>query len=331
MANQEWRNCPVLVTGGMGFIGSNLVRRLVSLGASVTVIDLNLTDYGAHSHNLADIASSVEIVTADIGDNAATAAAIGKAAIVFNLAGQTSHADSMTRPAADLALNQAANLRFLEQIRALNPALRIVYTSTRQLYGVPRYLPVDEAHPVVPPDINGIHKFAAESYHLLYARVYGLRATALRLTNVYGPRMRIRDAKQTFLGIWVRHVVEDGCFELWGGDQLRDFTYVDDLVDALLATAASPATVGQVFNVGGCSPITLLALAEQLVAIAGSGRFERRAFPEERKKIDIGDFYSADGPFRAATGWQPKTPLSSGLAETLAFYRSNLAHYLSES
>jgi UDP-glucose 4-epimerase len=150
----------------------------------------------------------------------------------------------------------------------------------------------------------------------------------LRLTNVFGPRMRIRDAKQTFLGVWIRHVVQDTAFEVWGGEQRRDFTFVEDLVDALLQTADSDATIGRAFNVGGCPPLTLLELAEQLVRNAGSGRYERKQFPEERKKIDIGDYFSDDAAFRAATGWQPATALADGLARTVAYYRSNAAHYL---
>lgn len=328
MPSIEWRNLPVIVTGGAGFIGSNLVHRLVSLGASVTVIDRMLAQYGANPANLADTESRISLIEADIGAEGAIDEAVGKAAVIFNLAGQTSHMDSMQQPLEDLRLNQEANLRFLELVRRRNPQVRLIFSSTRQFYGPPRYLPVDEKHPIVPPDINGIHKFAAETYHLLYARVYGMRTTALRLTNVFGPRMRIRDAKQTFLGVWVRHVMQDTAFEVWGGEQRRDFTYVEDLIDALLQTAGCDATIGQAFNVGGCPPLTLLELAETLVRHAGSGRYERKAFPEERKKIDIGDYFSDDSAFRTATGWQPATSLADGLVRTVSYYRSNAAHYL---
>lgn len=328
MTASAWHDVPVLVTGGLGFIGSNLVRRLVDLGAKVSVVDLNLTDYGATPFNLADLTGRYHCIQVSIGETQAFEAQLRSAEIIFNLAGQTSHADSMSAPGRDLELNQIANLRFIEAIRQANPKAKIVYASTRQIYGKPQYLPVDEAHPIVPPDINGIHKFATENYHLLYARVYGLRATALRLTNVFGPRMRIRDARQTFLGIWVRNVLEGKPIEVWGGEQRRDFTYVDDLVDALLAAAGAKETEGQVFNVCGCAPLTLLELAQRLLDIAGTGSFERREFPAERKKIDIGDFYGTDAAFRQATGWTPRFSLESGLTATLEFYRRHFSEYI---
>jgi UDP-glucose 4-epimerase len=324
----SWQGIPVLVTGGLGFIGSNLVRRLVAEGAQVTVIDLDLAEYGSCPFNLADLAGAFDSIHADIGDIGRFEAQLRKAQVIFNLAGQTSHADSMSAPERDLHLNQAANLRFLEAVRQCCAKARIVYTSTRQIYGKPQYLPVDEAHPIAPPDINGIHKFAVENYHLLYTRVYGLRATALRLTNVFGPRMRIRDARQTFLGIWIRNILSGQPIEVWGGDQRRDFTYIDDLVDALLLAAASRSTEGLALNVSGNEPVTLLNLAERLVQRAGTGGYERREFPAERKKIDIGDFFGTDSAFRQATGWQPRTSLDEGLSATLEFYRRNLSHYL---
>jgi UDP-glucose 4-epimerase len=323
-----WRGKPVVVTGGMGFIGSNLVRRLSEAGAAVTVIDRMLAQYGANPFNLADLPAPVTLIEADIGAEGAFAESVGQAAAIFNLAGQTSHMDSMQQPLEDLRLNQEANLRFLELVRRVNPQARLIFSSTRQFYGPPRYLLVDEAHPIAPPDINGIHKYAAEAYHMLYARVHGMRTTALRLTNVFGPRMRIRDAKQTFLGIWVRHAIQDTRFEVWGGEQKRDFTYVDDMVDALLAAAETDATIGQVYNIGGCPPVSLLDLANLLIGIAGSGSFERKIFPAERKKIDIGDYVADDRAFRAATGWAPQTGLDEGLRRTIAFYRANAAHYL---
>lgn len=323
-----WQGKPVIVTGGMGFIGANLVRRLAGLGAKVTVIDRMLAQYGANPFNLADPPAPLTLLEADIGDEAAIAGAVGQAATIFNLAGQTSHMDSMQHPLEDLRLNQEGNLRFLELVRKSNPQARIVFSSTRQFYGPPKYLPVDEAHPIAPPDINGIHKYAAEAYHLLYARVHGLRCTSLRLTNVFGPRMRIKDAKQGFLGIWIRHAIQDTRFEVWGGEQKRDFTYVEDMVDALIAAADSDATIGQAYNIGGCPSVSLLELAEMLIRIAGSGGFDRKEFPAERKKIDIGDYVADDRAFRAATGWQPRTALETGLKLTLDYYRAHAAHYL---
>jgi UDP-glucose 4-epimerase len=324
----KWQGIPVVITGGMGFIGSNLALRLADLGAAVTVIDCMLSRYGANRHNLHGATAPITVIEADMAAEDAVAPAVAGASVIFNLAGQTSHMDSMQEPLEDLRINQLANLALLQLIRRSNPTARIVFSSTRQFYGPPKYLPVDEAHPIAAPDINGIHKYAAEAYHLLFARVYGLRTTALRLTNVFGPRMRIRDAKQTFLGIWLRHVLENNRFEVWGGDQKRDFTYVDDLVDALLAAAEQDAAIGQVYNIGGCPPVSLKALAELVVQVAGQGGFEIREFPAERKKIDIGDYVADDTAFRTITGWQPRTTLAEGLAASLAFYRAHAAHYL---
>ncbi len=324
----NWRDVPVVITGGMGFIGSNLALRLTGLGARVVVIDCMLSRYGANRHNLDGASAAIRVIEADMAAEEAVAPAVREAAVIFNLAGQTSHMDSMQEPLEDLRINQFANLSLLELIRRSNPQARVVFSSTRQFYGPPRYLPVDEAHPIAAPDINGIHKYAAEAYHLLFARVYGLRATALRLTNVFGPRMRIRDAKQGFLGIWLRHAIENTRFEVWGGEQKRDFTYVEDLVDALLLAAGTDSTIGKAYNIGGCPPVSLRDLAEMLVQAAGQGGYDIREFPAERKKIDIGDYVADDTAFRTATGWQAKTALAGGLADTLAFYRAHAAHYL---
>jgi nucleoside-diphosphate-sugar epimerase len=247
---------------------------------------------------------------------------------LFNLAGQTSHMDSMTDPQTDLEINCRAQLSLLEVCRAVNTRLRLVYASTRQIYGRPDRLPVDETHPLRPVDVNGINKLAGEFYHLLYSDVYGIPATVLRLTNTYGPRMRIRDARQTFVGVWIRRLLEGQSFEVWGGDQLRDFTYVEDCVDALLLAALHPETPGKCLNLGGCQPVSLLQLAQLLVECNGGGTFEVREFPTDRKKIDIGDFYSDDTAFRRLTGWNPATSLAGGLDATLAYFRKHLHQYV---
>jgi UDP-glucose 4-epimerase len=291
------------------------------------VVDSLIPEYGGNPFNLAGAEGRIRVNISDLRDAHSLAHLLPGQELIFNLAAQTSHLDSMRDPLADLDMNCAAQLRLLELCRQHNPAAKIVYASTRQVYGRPDRLPVDESHPLRPPDINGIHKAAAEWYHLLYDRVYGLRAAVLRLTNVYGPRMRVKDARQTFVGVWLRAVIEGRPFEVWGGEQIRDFTYVDDVVAAMLLAAERPETDGQVFNLGGHGPVRLRALAEMLAAAAG-GSFERREFPAERKRIDIGDFYADDRAFRAATGWQPAVPLAEGLARSVAYYRAHLAHYL---
>jgi nucleoside-diphosphate-sugar epimerase len=234
----------------------------------------------------------------------------------------------MQAPLVDLDINARAQLALLETVRAVNPALRIVYASTRQIYGKPDYLPVDERHPLRPVDVNGIDKLAGEAFHLLYHRVHGLRTTALRLTNTYGPGMRIRDARQTFVGVWLRAVLEGRPFELWGGGQKRDFTYVEDAAAAFLSAAATPATEGGVYNIGGEGALTLEQVAQALVAANGGGSFVAREFPPERKAIDIGDYSADDTTFKRATGWRPRVGIRAGLEKSLDFFRTRLANYV---
>ncbi|MCW5730776.1 MAG: NAD-dependent epimerase/dehydratase family protein [Alphaproteobacteria bacterium] len=323
-----FRGREVLITGGLGFIGSNLAGRLVELGARVTLIDSLIPEYGGNLHNIAGIRERVRVNISDVRDTHSLRYLVQGAELLFNLAGQTSHMDSMTDPLTDLEINCAAQLRLLETCRLYNPKIRIVFASTRQIYGRPDYLPVDERHLLRPTDVNGINKMAGEWYHILYNNVYGIPAVALRLTNTYGPRMRIKDARQTFLGIWVRLALEGKPFEVWGGEQLRDFTYVDDCVEAMLLAAARPESTGHVYNLGGDSVVSLKDTAELLSRAAGGAEYRLREFPAERKRIDIGDYYADDSAFRSATGWQPSVPLAEGLRRTVDFYRENLAHYL---
>jgi UDP-glucose 4-epimerase len=317
----------VLITGGLGFIGSNLARALVGYGARVSVVDCLDPNYGGNRRNLAGVASRVKVHIGDVRDFDRLPALVRGQDFLFNLAGQTSHMDSMLDPQTDLDINCRAQLEILEACRRHNPAVRIVFASTRQFYGRPDYLPVDEKHPLRPVDVNGINKFAGESFHLLYSRVHGIRATALRLTNTIGPRMRIKDARQTFVGVWVRQLLEGKPIEVWGGEQLRDFTYVDDAVEAFLLCAVSSKTEGRVFNLGGPPPVTLRRLAELLVSLHG-GSFVVREFPADRKKIDIGDYYADDRLIRRTLGWKTRTGLRTALARTLDYYRAELRHYL---
>lgn len=318
----------VLITGGLGFIGSNLARTLVGLGARVSIVDSLVPEYGGNRRNLAGITARVKVHIADVRDWPRLPDLVRGQDFLFNLAGQTSHMDSMTDPQTDLDINCRAQLAILEACRLHNPGIRIVFASTRQIYGRPDYLPVDERHPLRPVDVNGINKMAGEAFHLLYSRVHGIAATALRLTNTIGPRMRVKDARQTFVGVWVRRLVEGEPFEVWGGEQLRDFTYVDDAVEAFLLAAAKPEAVGEVFNLGGPPRVTLQRLAELLVEINRGGSFVVREFPADRRRIDIGDYF-ADGRLIARRlGWKPRTDLRTALEQTVAYYRRELRHYI---
>jgi nucleoside-diphosphate-sugar epimerase len=318
----------VMITGGLGFIGSSLAARLVDLGGDVVLVDSLIPEYGGNPFNIAPIRDAVTVNVSDIRDVHALRYLLADCRYLFNLAGQTSHLDSMTDPLTDLDINCRSQLTLLEACRAVCPDVTVVFASTRQIYGKPRAVPVDETHMLHPVDVNGVNKMAGEAYHILYHDVYGLKATALRLTNTYGPRMRIKDARQTFVGVWLRQILEGKPFEVWGGEQLRDFTYVDDAVEAFLLSAVMPETKGRVFNLGGERVLSLKALADALVAANGGGEYVVRTFPPERKRIDIGDYYADDGLFRRTTGWQPRVPIEEGLRRSLAYFRDHLAQYL---
>ena len=328
MTHPCFTGCNVLVTGGLGFIGSNLVRRLVELGAQVTLVDSLIPAYGGNLFNIAGIEERVRVNISDVRDEHSLKYLVQGQDLLFNLAGQTSHMDSMKDPYTDLEINCRAQLSILETCRQYNPDIKIVFASTRQIYGKPDYLPVDEKHLLRPTDVNGINKMAGEWYHILYNNVYNIRTCALRLTNTYGPRMRVKDARQTFLGIWIKLLVEGKSFDVWGGDQLRDFTYVDDIVEALLLAATKEEANGQVYNLGGCEVITLRELANLLIKVNGGGEFQVRVFPDERKRIDIGDYYADYSRIRSELGWVPQVNLEEGLTRTLDYYRCHLGNYL---
>jgi len=317
----------ILITGGLGFVGSNLARRLVALGADVTLVDSLIPEYGGNRFNIAGIEDQVRVNISDVRDAHSMQSLVRGQDYLFNLAGQTSHMDSMDDPFTDLEINCRAQLSILEACRHYNPGIRLVFAGTRQVYGKPEYLPVDERHLLRPTDVNGINKMAGEWYHILYNNVYGIRACALRMTNTYGPRMRVKDARQTFLGIWIRSLIEGKPIEVWGGEQLRDFTYVDDVVDAFLLAATRDETDGRIYNLGGCEVVNLRDLARLLVEANGGGEFQVRAFPEDRKRIDIGDYYADDSLARSELGWIPRVNLQEGLSRSLDYYRRNLEQY----
>jgi UDP-glucose 4-epimerase len=319
----------VLITGGLGFIGSNMARRLVDYGATVTLVDSLIPEYGGSLFNINSLEDRVRVNIADVRDRHSMVYLVQGQDYLFNLAGQTSHMDSMEDPYTDLEINCLAQLSILEACRQHNSSIKVVFASTRQMYGKPEYLPVNEKHLLRPVDVNGINKMAGEWYHILYNNVYGIRATALRLTNTYGPRMRIKDARQTFLGVWIRLLVQEQPFEVWEGQQLRDFTFVEDAIDALLSAAASERANGRVFNLGGERPVNLKELAGLLIkANNGKGRFEVRSFPPNRKRIDIGDYYADYSCISETLDWRPRVTLEEGLTLTLDFFRHHLDQYL---
>lgn len=319
----------VMITGGLGFIGSNLARQLVALGADVLLVDSLIPDYGGNLFNIAGIEPCVRVNIADVRQESTMNYLVRNREVIFNLAGQVSHIDSMHDPHTDLQINCRSQLSLLEACRKHNPGAKVVFAGTRQVYGKPDSLPVTEQHLVRPTDVNGINKAAGENYHLVYNNVFGIRACSLRLTNVYGPRQLVKHNRQGFIGWFTRLAVEDQEIEIYGdGSQLRDFVYVDDAAEAFLRAGASDVCNGDVFNVGGDEPTSLRDLVSMLLDIARTGRVRFVEWPAEKKKIDIGSFYADSSKFRAAVGWQPRVSLRDGLSASVAFYREHLAQYL---
>ncbi|HSC29409.1 MAG TPA: NAD-dependent epimerase/dehydratase family protein [Vicinamibacterales bacterium] len=327
-----YRGRRVMITGGLGFIGSNLARQLVDAGAEILIVDSLFPDYGGNLHNIAGIEASVRVNIADVRDETSMNVLVRDREVIFNLAGQVSHIDSMRDPYTDLEINCRAQLSMLEACRKHNPDVRVVFAGTRQVYGRPERLPVDEGQLVRPIDINGINKAAGEYYHLLYNNAFDVRTCSLRLTNVYGPRQLIKHNRQGFIGWFMRLAIEGKPIEVFGdGSQLRDFVYVDDAADAFLRAGASDRCNGHVFNVGGDQPICHRDLVAMLVEVAGSGSIRFTEWPPEKKRIDIGSFYSDSTLFRQTTGWRPLVGLREGLERTVAFYRAHLPHYVEDA
>ncbi len=318
----------VLITGGLGFIGSNLGRRLVDLGARVLLVDSLIPDYGGNWFNIAGYEDRLRVNIADVRDPYSMRALVRGQDVLFNLAGQVSHIDSMQDPFTDLEINARSQLSILEACRHENPDVKIVYAGTRQQYGKPDYLPLDERHLQHPTDVNGVNKLAGEWYHIVYHTAYDLHTASLRLSNTYGPRQLMKHNRQGFIAWFIRRAVEGKEIQIYGdGRQRRDLCYVDDVVDAFLRVGASPETDGQVYNLGGSEPISLLDLAQMLIEIAGQGSIRLVPWPEERKRIDIGDVYSSYARIEAALGWRPTIPLREGLTRTIAYYREHWRHY----
>ena len=318
----------VMITGGLGFIGSNLARRLVEVGAHVLLVDSLIPAYGGNLFNVHGIEDRVQVNIADVRDEHSMDYLVRGHDIIFNLAGQVSHIDPMQDPYTDLEINCRSQLSILEACRRYNPTVKVLFAGTRQQYGRPLYLPVDEKHPMQPTDINGVNKMAGEWYHIVYHRAYGLRTCSLRLTNTYGPRMLVKHNRQTALGWFVRLALDDQEIQIWGdGRQLRDYTYIDDVVDAFLRAAASESAIGRVYNLGGRRPISHLELIETLIAVASRGRFRLVPWPPERQAIDIGDVYSSYALIHKELGWEPQVELREGLEQTVAFYREHKEKY----
>ena len=324
-----YRGQTVLVTGGLGFIGSNVAQALaVASPNRLILVDSMVPDCGANPFNIEGIREQVEVHRVDIGDRDAITPLLLGVDVIFNLAGHVSHIDSMRQPLLDLKLNTSDHVTFLECCRQVSPQARIVFTSTRQVYGRPEYLPLDEEHPTRPVDVNGVNKLAAEHFHRVYHSAHGLRSVILRLTNTYGPRQLVRHARQGFIGWFVRQALDGEEITLYGdGMQLRDLAFVGDVVEGLLKAGASDAAYGQTLNLGGGPPASLREIAEIVVRTAGSGSIGFVPWPEEKRAIDIGSCNTSYERAAALFDWQPRTPLDQGLGEMIEYYRRHRSAY----
>jgi UDP-glucose 4-epimerase len=318
----------VMITGGLGFIGSNLAHQLVEWGADILIVDSLIPDYGGNLFNVEGIEDRVRINIADIRDRNGMDYLVRGQDYIFNLAGQVSHIDSMRDPYTDLEINCRSQLSLLEACRYNNPTVKIIYASTRQVYGAPDYLPVDERHLLHPTDVNGINKMAGEWYHILYNNVYGIRATSLRLTNTYGPRQLMKHSRQGFIGWFIRLAIDGQEITVFGdGKQVRDLNYVDDVVASFLLAGATDKANGQIFNLGGLQPVSLLEIVRILMELCPQAGYKLAPFPEDKKRIDIGDYYGDYSKIKSVLGWGPEVPLREGLAKTIDYYRHHKEHY----
>jgi len=327
---KTFHNKRILITGGMGLLGSNLARLLLPTGAIITVIDNFSPKHGANKFNLHDIQNEITTVIADIGDAGIINKLVCEVDYIFNFAGQSSHIYSMVNPLSDLDGNLRAQLTLLEACRKFNPKVKIFFSSTRQVYGIPEQLPVDENHKLAPIDINGHHKLLAEEYHNLYYKHYGIRSVIFRLTNTYGPGMRVKDGLQNFLGLWIRQTLENEAIQVFGdGKQIRDFNHVEDVLDAILTSASMATAYGQTYNLGNDTFYTLTEIAELMITITGTGRIEYIPFPKHRKAIDIGNYYANTRKIKQKIQWEPHLKFPEGLEKVLSFYKKNQNQYFS--
>jgi len=317
----------VLITGGLGFIGSTLAHVLVELGANIVLVDSLIPEYGGNMTNIREIQHAVTVNIADVRDVSSMNHLVQGQDYIFNLAGTLSHIDSMKDPFTDLQINCVAQLSILEACRQYNSGVKIVFAGTRGQYGKAQYLPVDEKHLMHPTDVNGINNIAGEWYHILYNNVYGIRATSLRLTNTFGPRHQMKHHRQGIINWFIRQLIDGRTIALYGdGSQVRDTNYVDDVVDALLLAMASDKTNGEVYNIGG-TPISLKEIVELMIQVYGKGSYELRAFPEESLRIEIGDYVADYAKFTNTVGWKPATSLADGLRKTFEYYTQHKQLY----
>ena len=322
-----FKNKKILITGGLGFIGSTLAHRLAKMEADIYLIDSLIPEYGGNNFNINGIEDRVKVNIADVRDKHSMDYLVKDKDLIFNLAGTLSHIDSMNDPFTDLEINCMSQLSILESCRKNNKDVKIIFAGTRGQYGKADHLPVDEKHLMHPTDVNGINNIAGESYHILYNNIYGIRSVSLRLTNTYGPRHQMRHHKQGIINWFIRQLIEEQTIKLYGdGKQIRDINYVDDVIEALLLVACNEKTDGEVFNLGGI-PKNLIDLVETMIDVYGKGNYELIPFKDDLKKIEIGDYVANFEKIKNTAGWQPKISLEEGLRSSFDYYEKYRNHY----
>lgn len=322
----SFKNKSILITGGLGFIGSNLAIKLVKDGAKVEIYDALVKNFGGNLFNIRPVKKDVKITIADLREETSVYKSVKNKDLIFNLAGNLSHVDSMANPLMDLDINCRAQLCLLEACRKINPTVKIIFAGTRNQYGKALYLPVDEKHIQEPTDINGINSIAAEKYHFLYFKVYGVRGASLRMSNTFGPRHQMKHPRQGVLNWFIRQILDGEKIMLYGdGSQIRDINYVSEVIDALIMLAKSRGQWGEAFNLGG-HPMSLLEFVKQATAVTGGG-YKFLRFPPERKAIEIGNYVADIKKIKERTGWEPSVSVEDSLIETFDYYKKNRKHY----
>jgi UDP-glucose 4-epimerase len=323
-----YKNKKILITGGLGFLGSNLAVRLVNSGAKVTLLDAMLPLYGGNFFNVEEIKKKIKVIVADIRDKEKVEKAVKGKDLIFHIAAQTSHIDSMTDPFLDMDINCRGNIIFLESCRKFNPEVKIIYAGTRAQYGRVEYTPADEKHPFNPTDIYGVNKTAGEQYHFIYSRICGIRVASLRINNTYGPKHQMKHALYGILNWFIRLAMDGQAIKVFGeGNQLRDFNYAQDVVAAFLKAGESKNADGKIYNLGSGKPIKFIDLVKKIVEITGSGRIEYVPWPKDRKDIETGDYVASYEKIKNELGWQPEVSLEEGLKKTVEFYRKYRKKY----
>lgn len=317
----------ILITGGLGFIGSTLAIAEVKRGSKVTVVDALFPDYGGNRFNVKEIEKEIEIEIGDVRNKKMMEKLVKGKDVIYSLAGTLSHVDSMTDPFTDLEINCVSQLTLLEACRKLNPQVKLLFAGTRNQYGRAKYLPVDEDHPMEPVDVNGINNIAAEWYYRLYNNIHGVWTCSLRLTNTFGPRHQMKHPRQGVLNWFIRQVLDGKVIKLYGtGTQIRDINYVDDVVDAFILAADSPKAKGEVFNLGG-DAISLIDFVKKSIKIVGNGKMKIVPFPPSRRAIEIGDYIANRSKIKRVLGWEPEISLKEGIKRTVEYYRQFKSNY----